>query len=374
MVPAPAAAPGLLLHPFREIRLGDDPDRRAHRRVPEPAELRADQREVAGSRRRDDDVGVDSRNGVLLLTPLGHPERMDHIGRVEVEPDVAVHRNDELRRLHVLVVRVLEMPRELLREHLHVQRVRPGTAVLRQHDRRDDPDGDDEDRRNDRPGDLDSCVPVDRRPVRVVVRLHPKMEHRVDDHAGYDAEDPDADRRREPVDERDAVHLPRPGRRQPFDQECDERDRTRGRQPVEGDAEDRAPTHRSEPTSRGTGEPMVPPSTPSSGRGLATRSGPLGRHVGLRPRTDVHPHTLDVALPRQEPLRLGAGRFTAACVNSALTTRHDAARRPSEPPRCVTGLTPQLCASRTVHVVCGARGDGSPRARDLARRRRATSG
>ena len=46
-------------------------------------------------------------------------------------------------------------------------------------------------------------------------------------------------------------------RRQPLDQECDERDRARGRQPVEGDAEDRAPTHRIETTSLGTGEPMV---------------------------------------------------------------------------------------------------------------------
>ena len=114
--------------------------------------------------------------------------------------------------LRFLLVRVLEAPGELLREHLDRHRVRARVAVLGEHDGADDADRDHEDRRArpsttiSRPG-----VPVDRRAVRLVLRRRAERDHRVDEHRHHEREDPDADDRREPVDDpRSGPSAPRP--------------------------------------------------------------------------------------------------------------------------------------------------------------------
>ena len=63
----------------------EDVDVAAHHGVAEAAELGADDRERAESRRRDDERVVLPRHGVLLLRELGHPERVDDVLRRDVE-------------------------------------------------------------------------------------------------------------------------------------------------------------------------------------------------------------------------------------------------------------------------------------------------
>ena len=109
--------------------------------------------------------------------------------------------------VNFVVARVLERPGELLRGDLDPERVRAGVVVLGEHDRADDRDRGDEDRRDRRPDDLEPGVPVDRRAVRVVVGRHAEPEDRVDDHGRDDREDRDADRGREPEGELDPLPL-----------------------------------------------------------------------------------------------------------------------------------------------------------------------
>src|SRR5207247_1239349 len=80
--------------------------------------------------------------------------------------------------------RVVEAPGELLRRHVHderPERIRGGRGVrqvlvLREHDCADDRDRGDECGRDRRPDDLEPGVPVDRRAVRVLVRLRPELD------------------------------------------------------------------------------------------------------------------------------------------------------------------------------------------------------
>ena len=65
----------------------------------------------------------------------------------------------------------------------------------------------DEDRRDDRPDDLDRRVAVNRRAVRPISRLGPEVDHRVDQDRADDREDHERDDRREPVDEVDPLRL-----------------------------------------------------------------------------------------------------------------------------------------------------------------------
>ena len=89
---------------FSYCGLLDDPDRRPHRRVAEPAELRADDRVLADPRRRDHERRLDSGHGVGLLPELRHPERVDHVERVQRQLHRPVDRQHELPG-HDLVVR-----------------------------------------------------------------------------------------------------------------------------------------------------------------------------------------------------------------------------------------------------------------------------
>ena len=78
---------------------------------------------VPVSGRRDHELVVLAGNRVLLLRELGHPERVDDVLRRDVELDVAVARERQVAGR--LAVRVRERPGELLRDHLHLQRVEP---------------------------------------------------------------------------------------------------------------------------------------------------------------------------------------------------------------------------------------------------------
>ena len=93
---------------------------------------------------------------------------MDHVQSTHRELSRAVDRQDEPRGV-VVVALVHELPRELLPDGLHLERVVARVGVSREHDRADDPDRGDENRRHGRPEDLEPGVPVDRRPVAVVV-------------------------------------------------------------------------------------------------------------------------------------------------------------------------------------------------------------
>src|SRR5207245_10568564 len=69
-----------------------------------------------------------SRHRVLLLPEFRHPERVDDVLGGDVELHVLALRDaqDAVR----LAVRVLELPRELLRDYVDLDRVRTGAAVL----------------------------------------------------------------------------------------------------------------------------------------------------------------------------------------------------------------------------------------------------
>ena len=120
----------LLLDPLVELGLGHDAGLRAHRRVPEPAELGADDGELAGARRGDEDLRLDAGHGVHLLAELRHPERVDDVDGLHRELRLLAHRENELAGLEVAVVRVLELPRELLadRRHLELRRRSPSRS------------------------------------------------------------------------------------------------------------------------------------------------------------------------------------------------------------------------------------------------------
>ena len=187
------------------------------------------------------------RHDVLLLAHLGDPERVDHVARRHLELDAPVDRHHENVGLHASFV--VEAPGELLREHLDLERVVARVRVLREDDGAHDADRDHEDRRPDRPRDLEAGVPVDRRPVGVVVGLHPERPDRLDDHRGDEGEDPDADDRREPVGEDDPVHLLGGGLRQPRDQDRDEGRDDRRERGDHDHLDQGGPTdHRREPT------------------------------------------------------------------------------------------------------------------------------
>ena len=94
---------------------------------------------------------------------------MDHVGRLHLELGAAVERKHELVRLDPAVVRVDEAPGELLGEDLDVERVRACLAFFERTNALSDADRDDEDRRNDRPRDLEPGVAVDRRAVGLVL-------------------------------------------------------------------------------------------------------------------------------------------------------------------------------------------------------------
>ena len=118
---------------------------------------------------------------------------MDHVERVQRQLHRPVDGQHELAGDDLVGAGVPELPGELLRGHGDAKRVRAGVVVLGEHDRADDRDRGHQDRRDRRPDDLEAGVPVDRRPVRLVLRLDAEVEHRVDDRGGHDGEDGDAD-------------------------------------------------------------------------------------------------------------------------------------------------------------------------------------
>ena len=157
--PPPGRRPG----PLVEVGLRHHDHGRAHHRMPEAAELGADDRVGAELVRRHGHLRGRPGHGVLLLPEFRNPERVDHVERPEREARRPVDRQPEDVRGQALLLRVLERPGELLRGDVDAQRVRAGAVVSREDDRRDDRHRGHERERDRRPRDLEPRVPVDRR-------------------------------------------------------------------------------------------------------------------------------------------------------------------------------------------------------------------
>ena len=201
--------------------------------------------------RRDHERRLDPGDGVGLLAELRHPERVDHVERVQASastgwstgstssPEVTLlspgYSNFQANCCAVTAIRSGFGP---------ASSFFASTIALTIGDRGD------EHRRDRRPDDLEPRVPVDRRPVRLVLGLHAELEHRVDDRGRHDGEDGDADDGREPERELDPVHLLGGGGRQPGHEHGDHRRQDSREDAVDRDADNRAPAHRGEPTSR----------------------------------------------------------------------------------------------------------------------------
>jgi hypothetical protein len=65
---------------------------------------------------------------------------VDHVGSLQVELHTAPEREDELAGAELPVLRVLEAPRELLGEDVHVQGIGASLAVAGEDDRAHDRD------------------------------------------------------------------------------------------------------------------------------------------------------------------------------------------------------------------------------------------
>jgi len=161
------------------------------------------------------------------------------------ELDVPVDRHPELPE--GLSVRIRELPRELLPRHLDDERVRPGVAVLREHDRADDRDRGHEHERDRGPDDLERRVPVDGRAVGEVALLDPELEQRVDEDGRDEREDAEADPRREPVREPDPPRLAARRRGHPGNEHRHGRSHAERGQREAQQLEERAPAHRAQP-------------------------------------------------------------------------------------------------------------------------------
>ena len=72
---------------------------------------------------------VDSRIGVGLDPQVVGPERVDHVERGDVQRDVPVDRQHQVRRLHAAEGRVAIGERPLLADHLHRELVPDGLAI-----------------------------------------------------------------------------------------------------------------------------------------------------------------------------------------------------------------------------------------------------
>ena len=138
--------------------------------MPEPAELGADDGELAGP------VGVTRivvsipGTASIFCPKFGTQKEWITSTAVIVNRASRPTGSTSSPDVDVLVVRVHELPRELLADRVHLERPVPGLAVPGEHDGAHDPDRDHEDRRDRRPRDLEPRVTVDRRAVGVVVQ------------------------------------------------------------------------------------------------------------------------------------------------------------------------------------------------------------
>ena len=226
---------------------GREHDRRAaHERVPEAAELGADDRVGAELRRRDLERVRLAGHGVLLLTELGHPERVQHVLGLDLQNRGAVDRHVEVRRDDAFgrPVLVLEEPGELLGDHVDVERVLRRRPVVVQHDRADDGDHRDERGRDRRPDDLQAGVAVDRRPVAIVVGMDAEAPDRVEDRGRDDREDHDRDPGRQPEGHVDPVALLRRRNGEPRNEDRDGRGGSRDHGGEQREMDELSPPHR----------------------------------------------------------------------------------------------------------------------------------
>ena len=100
-----------------------------------------------------------------------------------------------------------------------------------------------ENRGDQRPDDLEPCVPVDRAPVVHVPGRRPELVDRVGRHTGDEREDDDADDRDDPVDRVDDPRLLRSGVRQPGNEHRDDRQGSADGHPDQRHLDDRALSH-----------------------------------------------------------------------------------------------------------------------------------
>ena len=101
---------------------------------------------------------------------------MDHVGGVHLELDRAVERHDELVRADV--ARIMNRQANCCANTFTFSGSLPASAFFESTTALTIADRDHEDRGDDRPRDLEPGVPVDRRAVRVVVRLHAERPDR----------------------------------------------------------------------------------------------------------------------------------------------------------------------------------------------------
>jgi hypothetical protein len=135
-----------------------------------------------------DDVG--------LAVELGDPEAVHDVGRLEGEEGGAADRNVQLVGGDHVVVRVAELPPPLVADDAHVQRVggRGGVLDRDQRARGDQEEDEDDEQRDDRPGQLDLVAAVDLWRLAVLVARPPaEARHAVGQQPGDDHEDRRAD-------------------------------------------------------------------------------------------------------------------------------------------------------------------------------------
>ncbi len=163
---------------------------------------------------RDDELVVDlvaaraGRDRVALDPPLGDPERVQHVERLDRDVELAIDRHVQLVGPQSVRLGVLERPFELLRGHAERHAVVGLGLDVVEHDPRVDAAEEDDDRRDHRPGDLELGVAVNRLTVGLVAGLGAVLPHRVAEHRHHDREDEarDHDHDVEQVVDRLALH------------------------------------------------------------------------------------------------------------------------------------------------------------------------
>ena len=178
--PPPAACCFLLLQPLVERALGDDVGALAHHRVPEAAQLGADDGERAGLDRLDPEVGGDAGHRVDLLTEGRDPEVVQDVLGLDAEVDLLALRQVELGGGDLLaaVTAVEERPGELLADDADLHLARLGLLDVLQDDVGVRAERDEDDRRDRGPDHLEPRVAVDRRAVlELLARPHAEPPH-----------------------------------------------------------------------------------------------------------------------------------------------------------------------------------------------------
>ena len=170
-------------------------------------------------------------------------------------------------------------------------------------------------------------MPVDRRPVGVVVERHAPLPDREDDHGRDQRKDDDGDDGREPVQRLDAVELLRCGGGQPLEEDGHQRERHADHDP-DGDELDDALAHRFEPTST------------ASYRAARPEPARCLRHM-------TRLAALPAARPRSRRRRLGGAGTSSAAARAKRRPRRPAGRseagRRSSSPSAETSISRAFC-------------------------------